>query len=86
MTIICNIQMFDLHQKIYLLDENGEQKEIGTAVALNQLPEKIIELCSAYKIHNVHLFGMDAYAKATANQIQSYNQNSFNYFINIEVN
>lgn len=84
--ILCNIFMFDLHQRIFFVDEKGCMQEIGIA-NLDNLSEMIVDLCVKYKVNKVRLIGSKEYANAAVSQIYLYSANKYeNYPIEIEVN
>ena len=84
--ILCNIFMFDLHQRIIFVDEKGNMNEIGIA-NLDNLSEMIADLCTQYNVNKVHLIGNKEYADMTASEIRSHGAAKYgNHYIEVEVN
>lgn len=84
--ILCNIFMFDLHQRIVFVDEKGDMKEIGVA-NLDNLSEMIAGLCMEYKVNKVHLIGNREYADVAASEIRLHSAAKYgNHYIEVEVN
>ena len=84
--ILCNIFMFDLHQRIIFVDEKGNMNEIGIA-NLDNLSEMIADLCTQYNVNKVHLIGNKEYADMTASEIRFHGAAKYgNHYIEVEVN
>ena len=84
--ILCNIFMFDLHQRIIFVDERGNMEEVGVA-NLDNLSEMIADLCAKYKVNKVHLIGNKEYAGAAAREICLQGAVKYgNNYIEVEVN
>ena len=84
--ILCNIFMFDLHQRIIFVDEKGNMREIGVA-NLDNLSEMIADLCAKYTVNKVHLIGNKEYANVAANEICWHGATKYgNNYIEVEVN
>ena len=58
--IICNVNVFDLNQTIYLIDEYNAQNVIKTT-NLTILGNDIAKICKQKKCYKVHLFGSQVY-------------------------
>ena len=54
MYIYCEPFMFDLHQRIYLIDDDGAITEVATTT-LDELGIAIITMCDKYNITEVKL-------------------------------
>ena len=84
--ILCNIFMFDLHQRIIYVDEKGQIHDAAIA-NLDNLSEMITDACNKYNVNNVHLFGHEEYANSVADEIRHYGMTKYsNNYINVEVN
>lgn len=84
--ILCNIFMFDLHQRIIFVDEQGNMEEVGVA-NLDNLSEMIADLCTKYEVNKVHLIGNKEYAGAAASEICLHGVAKYgNHYIEVEVN
>lgn len=83
--IICNFQMFDKAQYIYLKDEDSTSL-LGFVVN-NQVANSIAEFCSMYGVENVHLFGVSDYVDHYGDKIRKIAINNYNMQnINVELN
>lgn len=60
--ILCNFNLFDLHQPIHLVEEDGEPHLVGVS-SLDKLGEDIYAICNKYGVTEVHLFGNADVAK-----------------------
>ena len=84
--ILCNIFMFDLHQKIIFVNEAGEMKEIAIA-NLDNLSTTIADACAQYNINKVHLIGNKDFSIAVAENICAHSATKYgNNCIEVEVN
>lgn len=87
MVLACNFALFDLHQRIYLIDaDNQEQKEVGIS-SMENLAFTLAELCNKYSCNHIHLFGNGNYGMNLAEDINHYALNKYGMRdIIIEVN
>lgn len=84
--ILCNIFMFDLHQRVILVDETGNMKEIAIA-NLDNLSTTIADVCAQYNIDKVHLIGNKDFSSAVAKNICTHSATKYgNNCIEVEVN
>ena len=84
--ILCNIFMFDLHQRIILVDETGNMEEIAIA-NLDHLSTTIADACAHYNINKVHLIGNKDFSSAVAENICMHSATKYgNNCIEVEVN
>ena len=84
--ILCNIFMFDLHQRIIFVDEKGNMQEVGIA-NLDNLSEMIADLCVKYQVNKVHLIGLKEYADVAASEIRLHSAAKYgNNYIEVDVN
>lgn len=75
--IICNVNVFDLNQTIYLLDEYNAQNTIKTT-NLTILGSDIAKACQQKKCYKVHLFGSQVYLEdMVIPQLKEYLGNTF---------
>ena len=77
MKILCNLNLFTLHQNIYLMDDNGIVNPI-TAVELEALPGAIVAICHEYDTNTVVLSGNVAYSQSLAENICEFSLNNYN--------
>lgn len=85
---VCNFNMFDLHQQIYLIDhEANTSKRLGLC-SLETIGKMLVELCFANNVNKVHLFGNSEYAEVIKSDIDMHSGCSAysNGLIEVEVN
>lgn len=83
--IVCQYQLFDLHQNIMLIDGNDAQ--VVCISNLDRLGGDIADMCDKFDVHDVHIYGAPMYADRIVKQIVE--TNSVNYSnrpINVEIN
>lgn len=67
--IICNFNLYDLHQKIYMIDkENSHIKELAVTTIEN-FPQDIIDACRREDVYDIHLYGSKDYAEGIKQSI-----------------
>ena len=80
--IVCNIELFSLHQNLFVVNEDGATKiNIGT---LEDLKESIANACHNLNIYHVHLIGNNDYIDNLIEEIKVYNQITYNNTKEIE--
>ena len=87
MILTCNFALFDLHQRIYLIDtDSQEQKEVAIS-SMEDLAFTLATLCDKYSCNRIHLFGNENYGMNLAEDINHYALNKYGIRnIIIEVN
>ena len=60
-TVICNFNLFDLHQDICVIEDGGEIKRVAVS-ELGRLADDILDICEVKGIKKVHLIGDEEYA------------------------
>lgn len=84
--ILCNLFLFDLYQRVIVVDEKGQKNEIAT-VNINNLGETIVDICNKYNVNKVRLIGSESYINNVVEDINSYSITKYNNNnITIEVN
>lgn len=84
-TIICYFNLFDMSQKILILNEDKE--ELIAMATLDSLGESIADVCKVYNINKVHLYGNEEYASSLIDEIDTHTGAAYsNNLIEIEVN
>ena len=84
--ILCNLFLFDLYQRVIVVDEKGQKNEIAT-VNINNLGETIVDVCNKYNVNKVRLIGSESYINNVVEDINSYSITKYNNNnITIEVN
>ena len=88
--IVCNFNLFDMEQTIYIyIEENGVQRyePIGKCGKIENLGHMLVEICYANEIYNMHLFGHSGFMDSVLNDIDKYsNSADSNGLITVEVN
>ena len=84
MKILCNLNLFTLHQNIYLIDDSEVASPL-TAVELEQLPEVLATLCNQHSVHHVILNGDATYADSIAENIREFGLKNYSNNIKVEV-
>lgn len=82
--VYCEINMFDLHQNIYIVDSATGNKECVAITTLEELPEAICAICDAEKICRVWLNGNGVYGATISKNIVEYSKKHYGWN-NIEV-
>lgn len=84
--IICNMNMYDLHQLIFLAEDGVNQKQVGIA-SIDGISEMLVECCKKYDTYSIHLFGNAEYLSPVVEQIEKIKITNYAYEnIIIEVN
>lgn len=84
--IICNIQMFDNAQSIYLVQE-GHDSELLATVPNKELGDTITTFCKTFNINNVCLYGVTEYADYYADEVKKSEISNYSTSnINVQVN
>lgn len=84
MHILCDFNLFDLHQSIMLVSPEGVEK-IGIS-SIEELGDNIAFLCDKYNVHDVKLHGNKKYGEEIANTLIAAGNTRYGMFdINVEV-
>lgn len=75
--IICFIDLFRLHSRVYTVDKESNQTFIAE-IPLAELGEKIAETSFAAHINHVTLIGAPAYAEGIVPEIKEYALTKYN--------
>lgn len=82
--IYCELHMFDLHQNIYIIDTETNEKNCVAMTSMEQLPEVISALSSEKKVNHVCLGGNSIFGEAVSEDIVAYTKRYYSWN-NIEV-
>lgn len=82
--VLCNLFLFDLYQRVIVVDEKGQKHEI-TTVNINNLGETIVDVCNKYNISKAHLIGSESYINNVMEAINFYNLTKYNKNNNITI-
>lgn len=85
--IVCNFALFDLHQKIAIVETSTGEIEFIASATLEQLPEAMSALSDAKGIHKIHLYGNPVYGKQLSEEILEFSNKNYSWnTLEIEVN
>ena len=76
--IFCNINLFDLHQQVYLIDTDANKEDCIGLTELDKIPEMICSLCDNKKVYKVILSGNKEYNNKLSNNILEYSKMNYN--------
>lgn len=82
--IYCELHMFDLHQRVYVVDPTTGDKECVAIAPMEELPEVISAISSEKQIHKVMLSGNSIFGAAMGEEIVAYSKKNYNWN-NVEV-
>lgn len=82
--VLCHLFLFDLYQRVIIVDEKGQKNEI-TTVNINHLGETIVDVCNKYNISKAHLIGSESYINSVVEDINSYSLTKYNKNNNITI-
>ena len=77
--VYCELHLFDLNQKIYIIDSSTGDKELVAQVAMEGLPEAISAISSEKKIPKVFLAGNSLLGAAVAEDVVEYSKRFYNW-------
>lgn len=85
--IVCNFNLFDLHQNIFLIDPTADTYECIGISMVSDLGNTIAMLCNKHQTYHVHLVGLEGSAKVIAEELlaamaQEYN----NHEVKVDIN
>ena len=75
--IYCELHMFDLHQRVYIIDPDTGDKECVAITTMEGLPEVISALSSEKKINHVYLTGNSVFGNAVSEDIVAYSKMNY---------
>lgn len=76
--IICFIDMFRLHSRVYVRNEETEQMSLVGEIPLAELETKIADTCFAAHTNHVMLIGAPTYAEGIVPAIKEYALTKYN--------
>ena len=82
--IYCELHIFDLHQKVYIIDTATGNKECIAITTLEELPEVINAISDSEKVHKVLLAGNNVFSVTLSEDIVNYAKTHYSWN-NIEV-
>ena len=82
--IYCELHLFDLHQKVYILDTETGDKECVAIAPMEELPQVISAISNEKEVNKVYLAGNSVFAAMLAEDIVEYSKRNYSWN-NIEV-
>ena len=77
--IYCELHIFDLHQKVYVVDPSTGAKECVAITVMEELPEVVSAISSEKQIHEVLLSGNGVFSKTMSEEIAAYSKKNYNW-------
>ena len=77
--IYCELHMFDLHQRVYIVDTDTGNKECVAITTMEGLPEVISALSNEKNVHHVYLAGNSVLGNAVSEDITTYSKIHYNW-------
>lgn len=76
--IYCELHLFDLNQKVYIIDFDTGEKECMAMTTMENLPEVISAISNEKKINHVYLAGNNILGKVVSEDIIAYSKINYN--------
>lgn len=76
--IFCELNIFDLEQKVYVIDDETGERDIVAIAMVEELPAAISALSSENQIPNVVLSGNFTYSSLISENIIAYSKLNYN--------
>ena len=77
--IYCELHLFDLHQRVYIIDTETGDKECVAIASMEELPEVISAISNEKSINHVYLAGNSVLGKAVSEDITTYSKIHYNW-------
>ena len=77
--IYCELHLFDLNQKVYIVDTDTGEKECMAIATMETLPEVISAVSNEKKINHVYLAGNSVLGNAVSEDIIAYSKMNYNW-------
>lgn len=77
--IYCELHLFDLHQRVYIVDAETGDKECVAIAPMEELPEVISAISNEKSIHHVYLAGNSVLGNAVSEDITTYSKIHYNW-------
>lgn len=86
-TIVCNFNLFDLHQNVYLINPEENVNRHIAITNLEDLGKVIAEMCTNNNATKIHLYGNASFAQAIIRDIDIHSGSAYSKnIIEVEVN
>lgn len=76
--LVCLLNLFTETQNIYLIDTDSGKSNIAATTTMDELSERIVDICDITKVNHVELFGAPAFSAAMADDIRMYARTKYN--------
>lgn len=76
--IFCELHIFDLEQKVYVIDDETGERDIVAIAMAEELPAAISALSSEKQIPNIVLSGNFTYSSLISEDIITYSKLNYN--------
>lgn len=76
--IYCELHMFDLNQRIFIVDPETEYKEQVAMAPMEELPEVISAISSEQHINQVLFSGNSIFGEAVSEDVVTYSKLNYN--------
>ena len=77
--IYCELHLFDLHQKVYVVDTETGDKECVAITPMEELPEVISAISNEKSIHHIYLAGNSVLGNAVSEDIVAYSKMNYSW-------
>ena len=77
--IYCELHLFDLHQRVYIIDPDTGDKECVAIAPMEELPEVISAISNEKNVHHVYLAGNSVLGNAVSEDITTYSKIHYNW-------
>ena len=77
--IYCELHLFDLHQRVYIVDTETGDKECVAIASMEELPEVISAISNEKNVHHVYLAGNSVLGNAVSEDIVTYTKRNYNW-------
>ena len=77
--IYCELHLFDLHQRVYIVDTETGDKECVAIAPMEELPEVISAISNEKSVHHVYLAGNSVLGDAVSEDITAYSKIQYNW-------
>lgn len=77
--IYCELHIFDLHQRVYIVDTDTSEKECVAVTTMEGLPEVISAISNEKQIKHVWLSGNSVFGNAVSEDIITYSKRNYSW-------
>ena len=77
--IYCELHMFDLHQRVYVVDTETGEKECLAITTMEELPEVISAISNEKNVHHVYLAGNSVLSNLVSEDIVAYSKRHYSW-------